>query len=532
MPQPETLAEHVLDVLAGHGVQRIFGIPGGGSSLALIKAASGFGIDFVLARTETAAALMAAVTGELTGTPGVVLTGIGPGAASAVNGIAYAHLERAPLVLFTDGPASSLHQGFDQNALFAPITKSQGRLRPEHGRRDVEAAVLTAIAPPWGPVQLNLTAADALAPVSAGRSTISSARAVDPEPGALERAASLLASSQRPLLIAGLEARYGKNPAALRALVDVLACPVMLSYKAKGVLPETDPAAVGLFTGAAGEANCLRQADLIVFFGFDPVEMIPGDWPHGAAAPILDLRQAAGPALPGGAECQVSGDLAATVADLRGRLSGSAWTKGEVVALRAALGKALALEGVGHTAQNVMESLSQMAPFGCRLAVDAGAHMFSAMALWQAEAPFGVLKSNGLSTMGYALPAALASALQEPERPVLAVTGDAGLMMCLAELTTAVERQCLIVVVVLNDAALSLIDIKQQRQQHLSRGVRYRRVDFAAAARALGCRAWRLEAEDALEAVVEAAFAGDGPAVIDITVDPSGYREQLAALRG
>ena len=156
----------------------------------------------------------------------------------------------------------------------------------------------------------------------------------------------------------------------------------------------------------------------------------------------------------------------------------------------------------------------------------------SRLALWQAEAPFGVLKSNGLSTMGYALPAALASALQEPERPVLAVTGDGGLMMCLAELTTAVERQCLIVVVVLNDAALSLIDIKQQRQLHPSRGVRYRRVDFAAAARALGCRAWRLEAEDALEAVVEAAFAGDGPAVIDITVDPSGYREQLAALRG
>ena len=70
----------------------------------------------------------------LTGKPGVVLVGVGPGAASTVNGIAYARLERAPLLLFTDGPASSLHLAFDQSALFAPITKSQGRLRPGDGR--------------------------------------------------------------------------------------------------------------------------------------------------------------------------------------------------------------------------------------------------------------------------------------------------------------------------------------------------------------------------------------------------------------
>ncbi len=108
----------------------MIGIPGGGSSLDRIDEACAVGIEFVLARTETHAAIIAAVTGALTGKPGVVLVGVGPGAASTVNGIAYAHLERAPLLLFTDGPASSLHQAFDQSALFAPITKSQGRLRP------------------------------------------------------------------------------------------------------------------------------------------------------------------------------------------------------------------------------------------------------------------------------------------------------------------------------------------------------------------------------------------------------------------
>ncbi len=119
----------------------------------------------------------------------------------------------------------------------------------------------------------------------------------------------------------------------------------------------------------------------------------------------------------------------------------------------------------------MIETLAAAAPAGYRLTVDAGAHMFSALARWPADEPFGVLKSNGLSTMAFALPAAIASALQAPGRPVAAITGDGGLMMCLAELATAVERRCPLVIVVLNDAALSLIDIKQQ--QRPNRGVRY-----------------------------------------------------------
>ena len=167
-----------------------------------------------------------------------------------------------------------------------------------------------------------------------------------------------------------------------------------------------------------------------------------------------------------------------------------------------------------------------------RLTVDAGAHMFSPMAIWPAEAANDVLKSNGLSTMGFALPAAIASSLAEPARPVLAVTGDGGLLMCLAELSTAARLGCRLCVLVLNDAALSLIDVKQQRQQRPPEGVRTPPVDFAAAARGLGCRAWSVAAGEALEPALAAAFAEDGPTLIDVTTDPSGYGAQLAALRG
>ncbi|MGH6662677.1 MAG: thiamine pyrophosphate-binding protein [Rhodospirillales bacterium] len=523
-----TLAETVVGALKRRGVKRMFGIPGGGSSLDLIDAAGGAGIEFVLTRTETAAAIMAAVTGELSATPGVVLTGVGPGAASAVNGIAYAHLERAPVVLITDGPASSLHQAFDQNALFRPITKSQGRLRPENGRATIEAAIDTALTPPWGPVHLDLKAEDAGRPVAgdAGAPAPPTAKA---DPKELAHARRLLAASHRPVLLVGLEARHGDGPVALRRLVDALACPVLLTYKAKGVLADAHAGAVGMLTGAAAEADCIGRADLIVCFGLDPVEMIPGKWRY--TAPILDLRRAAGAELPATPECRVVGLLAATVAALL-PLAATAWTAAEITALRYAMRARVAIGGAGHTAGTVVEALGRAAPAGCRLAVDAGAHMFSTLALWRADRAFGVLKSNGLSTMGFALPAAIASALQEPGRPVAAVTGDGGLMMCLAELTTAVERRCRIVVVVVNDAALSLIDVKQQRQQRKSRGVRYPAVDFAGGARALGCRAWRLDAGDALTPLLGDAFKGDGPALIDVAIDPSGYGDQLVAIRG
>ena len=102
MNPKETLAQSIIRVLADFGVERIFGIPGGGSSLDLMEEACRSGMEVVLTRTESAAALMASVTGELTRNHGAAFSGIGPGAASAVNGVAYASLERAPMVMFCD----------------------------------------------------------------------------------------------------------------------------------------------------------------------------------------------------------------------------------------------------------------------------------------------------------------------------------------------------------------------------------------------------------------------------------------------
>ena len=528
-----TVAQGLAAALERHGVRRLFGVPGGGSSLDVIDAAANRSMKFVLAKGETSAAIMAAVTAELSGAPGVILTGVGPGAASAVNGIAYAALERAPVVLITDCFEDTpglrpLHQRFDQGALYMPLVKAYRRLSADDGAAAIEELLQTALDQPQGPVHIDLSSQQAAAPLAERDPP---AAAPPPTEADLAAARTLLSSAKRPVVVAGLQARDAPAAAALSTLVDALDCPVLATYKAKGAFPENDQRCVGLFTGASAEAECIASADLIVFFGLDPVELIPQPW--GLQAPVLDLSPVPGQPHPVATTAAVAGPLAQLVEGVADAARKSAWTTEEITALRDGLRRRLSMEpGGGRNTQAVVEAVGRAVPAGVRLSVDAGAHMFSAMAFWEALAPYDVLKSNGLSTMGYALPAAIASALHEPDRPAVAMTGDGGLMMCLAELATAVRYGLNVVVVVFNDAALSLIDIKQQRQQRQSRGVRYPAVDLAAAARGLGCRAWQVDEGAPLEPVLAEVFAGTGPAVVDIAIDPAGYGAQLVALRG
>ena len=535
----QTLAQALAAACRARGVRRAFGVPGGASSLDVIDAFAAEDIDFVLTHGETAATLMAAVTAELGGAPGVAVTGVGPGAASAVNGIAYAALERAPVLLVTDALAEpapghhALHQRFDQRALFAPLVKAYAKPAPGGGLGEIDSLLDTAAAHPAGPVQLDLTTAAATAPAEPASGKRRAAKTADKSYDlvTLAEARGLLAASARPLIVAGMEARGRAASAALRVLAQALGCPVMTTYKAKGAIADADRLAVGCFTGASADARCLDRADLLIFFGLDPVELLPGPWRFEGR--ILALAAHDGYDYPAVPTAALTGALDRSAVALMENARPAGWSELEIAALRSRLRAGLAMTGPGgRTAEEVVTAVRRVAPAGARITVDSGAHMFSAMGLWQADRPNDVLKSNGLSTMGFALPAAIAAALEEPARPVIAMTGDGGLHMCLAELATAARLGCRIVVVVFNDSRLSLIDIKQQRQQRESRGVRFGAMDHAAVAQGLGCRGWRVDATEPLTPALGQAFAHDGPALVDVTVDPDTYNAQYEALRG
>ena len=164
--------------------------------------------------------------------------------------------------------------------------------------------------------------------------------------------------------------------------------------------------------------------------------------------------------------------------------------------------------------------------------IDAGAHMFRGDDTASGANADDILISNGLSTMGYAVPAAIGAALLNRDEPVVAITGDGGLLMCLGELRTAAREALRVVVVVFADGELSLIRIKQDRRGLDPDGVRMGDMDWPGVATALGLRAYRAADAATLRRHLSHALAGNGPALIEARVDPRGYGAMLEALRG
>ena len=533
-----TVAEILAERIAAHGVRRFFGVPGGDCSLDLIEAAAGFGIDFVVTRTETAAAIMASVTAELTDTPGVLMTTRGPGLANAVNGIAYASLDRAPLLVMADGhepdAAHASHQRFDQAALLRPLVRAESTLAEPDPAAEMDRLIAIARTPPLGPVYIELIGQRVRAPAPRITATPPATR-VPPRADALAVAAAeaVLRASHRPVIIAGLQAAENNAAAALRALAYAWGCPVLTTYKAKGAFPDSDSLAVGPFICGAAEDPLLRTADAILLFGADPIEFLPQPWRY--QVPIVQLTTHAfeRPFLAPAAT--LIGDLADSADRILRAAAAGGWTTTEIAAARQSMRDAARSGGPtdGIAPHRVVEAAAAAAPPGTRIAVDAGAHMLPVMALWQAEHPRDVLISRGLATMGGALPSAIAASLAEPDRQMLAFTGDGGLMMCASELATAAQAGCRkLVVVVFNDSAMAMIEVKQRRRQLPPRGMAYSPTDFATVARGYGCAGIRVDEPGQLDAAMRAAFAMERPVVVDVAIDRHAYHAVLRALRG
>jgi acetolactate synthase-1/2/3 large subunit len=535
-----TTAQALARALSEAGVQRIFGLPGGGSSLDVIEAAAQLGIDFVLTKSENAAVMMAGAMAETTGIPGVAIMTKGPGVANGANGVAYASLDRAPVLVISDGFTPKqlsyiTHQVFNQKDMLAPVVKGFSRLEGTDPVAEINAMLALAASAPFGPVHIELTseAAKRLVPALMVKTKPSEPDAFSPENFSAVK--QLLGQAQRPVLIVGLEARQSAQQ--VRQLAQLLACPVLPTYKAKGVVSDEDPQVVGVFTGGLQEAECIAQSDLMVLVGLDPVEMILQPWRYGKA--VCEIASVEHLVHYVQADARVTGSLDAILGQLNAALLDyqSGWQPSQWSDIRTEVQEKLAYPPVKFGV--APDRVVQLAARACadkkilpRMSVDAGAHMFSATAFFPSTRPGDALISNGLASMAFALPAAIACALDDPTQAVMCFTGDGGLMMCMGELCTAVETQAKIVVVVFNDSALSLIDIKQQSRQLPTRGVRWGRHDFAGAMQALGGLGFSVHNEIEYTQALKTALDANGPCLIDVQIDASGYAHQLKAMRG
>ena len=327
--------------------------------------------------------------------------------------------------------------------------------------------------------------------------------------------------------------------------------PALHTYRARGIVPDSAAEAGGLVTGGTMEWPLLARADLIIGLGVDEAEMIPAAWDYAAPTVLVSEWPAerAGLERTGAAgdftgATTLTAPLPAAIELLAAwaPAAGPRWAPGAGRAARAEAARRLfeaASADPGTLAPQQVAAVTRAhTPPETIATVDAGAHMLAVMPLWEVDQPRRLLISSGLATMGFALPAAIAAALCAPRQPqvrqpVVAFTGDGGLGMTLAEIETAVRLRLRIVVIVFNDATLSLIKIKQRPAgQGGAEAVDYGPVSFAGVAIAMGAAAAAVGTEAELATALDAALRRDGPTVIDVAVDPACYPAVMELSRG
>lgn len=532
--QPLTAVQMIARRLKEAGVQHAFGMPGG-EVLAMMDALDAVGIDFVLVKHENCGGFMAEGTYHRTHAPAVLLATVGPGAANAFNVVANAQQDRVPMIFLTGRVDPSEvytynHQVFDHAAAFRPIVKAT--FTAASGAIDVmiDKAVAIALDDPPGPVHIDIPIAVArtLEPAAAPVRRVRPAPMAPAATPQFAQAREWIAQARRPVVLAGVEVLSQQCAPQVAGLVKTHRLPLITTYKAKGIVDERDPLALG-GAGLSPRADkvlldTLHEADLIVLVGYDPIEMRTGwrdPWPAGAR--VIEVTAMPNTHYMHQAPLTFIGHVGETMAALfAGQQIVSAWTLGELDAKRQALADIFrTAEDWGPAA--VVDTVRRTMPDDTLASADSGAHRILLSQVWQCTEPHGLMQSTGLCTMGCAVPLAMGAKLASPERPVISFSGDAGFEMILGELATARDRKIGIICVVFVDQSLALIELKQRGSGMRNLGVEFGSTDFAGVARALGGLGFEVDSRAKLADALQQSMKSDTFSVIACRIQKRDY---------
>jgi len=537
MTQAETrAADYLARRLFEAGCRHAFGMPGG-EVLTVMDALARAGIEVTLARHENAAAFMAEGVWHRTGAPGILIATLGPGVLNGVNAIANAHQDRVPLIVISgcvdaDEALTYSHQILDHEAVLAPVTKATFRLTAKGADIIADKAVGIATEGRPGPVHIDI-------PISVADERVSLPRlrrrpdAAPMVPAAPQQARDWLAAAERPVMIVGLDAVNEGAAATVREVAERLSIPVITTYKAKGIIPETHPLALG-GAGLSPLADGIlvpfvQSADLILCVGYDPIEMRPG-WREiwdSAQVNVIDIAAVPNHQYMHQATMNVVGDCGPSLAAIaEGVTPRATWPGGEVVAARDALARAFPTEEAWGAAA-VIDEARRALPEDTVATVDSGAHRILLSQMWVTHAPRTVLQSTALCTMGCAVPLAMGAKLATPEATVVSFSGDAGFLMVAGELSTVAELNLPVIFVVFVDASLALIEKKQRERQMTNLAVDFGHHDFAAIGRAFGGNGVRVTSRADLRAALEDAQRADRFTVIAAEIDRGSYDNRI-----
>ncbi len=528
MVEPLSCGHALVRLLEQYGVDTVFGIPGT-HTLELYRGLAHSRIRHVQPRHEQGAGFMADGYARVSGRPGVCFLIAGPGLLNAATAIAQAYSDSVPMLVISSATAPSptgipeghIHELPDQAATMSSITKwsdmagssaelpgllARGFAALSHGRRRPVHIALPLDVMNGEAMRFPAPEAPAITDEA-------------PDLALVERSAAILRQAERPVIILG----GGGSDCGpqVTSLAERLGAVMLTTISAKGALPEDHPLHAGALLTRPGGWRAVQEADVVLALG---TELAASDtWAeplkfNGQLIRVdidaVSLRNSPPPALAIQADLTrfLSILLQAVPEDPGAPLRSSATDA--AAALRAEARTASSPPQEWHL--RALEAIREAIPEDAIVTADMAQVAYTANVAFRCLRPRSYLYPVGLSTMGYALPAAIGAKLAAPSRAAVALTGDGGLLFTIAELGTAVELGLPIVVLLWNNDGLGQIRDRMTSRNIPPIGVNPRNPDFLAVARAFGCRSARPASAAGLKREIRAALRRNVPTVIEV----------------
>ena len=531
-------AELLVRCLENEGVRVVFGIPGE-ENIRTTMALDRSPIRYVLARHEQGASFMAEMYARVTGRPGVVSATLGPGAINLQLGVADAHTNSTPLVAISaqvghDRDYKESHQSVDLVGMFAPITLWSASVPsanaiPEMVRKAFKLAQTERPGAVYLAVPEDVDAADADAALKPLPRNV--VRPQAPSPAQVARAAAVLRAARSPIVLAGHGAARAHAGAALARFAEAFDIPVAVTFHGKGVLPDDHPQAVGTIGFMARDhVNFgFDDADLVIAVGyelqeFDPVRINPAGDKRIVHIHRFPAEVDAHYSIDVGIEGDISASLDALAEAAAGHRPEHRPRTPSSQLLCDELERGQADDRFPLAPQRIVADTRAALGRDDVVLVDTGAVKMWMARLYPTYAPNTCLISNGLSTMGFALPGALGVKLARPEAKVLAVMGDGAFLMNSQEIETATREGIPLVVLIWQDGGYGLIEWKMDLEVGAHSNVAFTNPDIEQYAASFGAKGYTIGSADELLPTLRKALASDGVSLIACPVD---YRENL-----
>jgi 5-guanidino-2-oxopentanoate decarboxylase len=525
-----TCGEAVMKLLAAYDVDTVFGMAGT-MTIELYRGIARAGIRHIQCRNEQGASLMADGYARATGKPGVCTIIAGPGVTNAATGIAQAYCDSQPMLVISGGTPTlshgkgwgAIHELNDQSAVTAGFTAFSATVRYQD---EVPELVAKAYAVFRGsrprPVHLSFPRDILPLPVETEWKVRRSPSLPMPDPRLIEEAADRLAQARRPLILVGGGAVGTRR--ALTTIAEHIGAPVLSTNAGKGILPYSHSLSMGCSVLQEASQKELATADVVLLVGteigqgdhfLDKLE-IRGDLIRIDIDPT-ELTSMYAAAVP------IQSDARAAMLALADALS-----KRQPVSKRSDAEKRVRDTYASNAAKmtdlekqhaRVWEILRAVLPADTIVMGDMTQIVYTGCFAMPMEMERCWYYPGTYCALGVALPLAIGAKIGAPQRPVIVVAGDGGLMFTVNELATAVEERIALPVIVWNNDALNAIVEGMDRLNVPRIGVVPKSPDFLGLAESLGCHATRPGSAEQLAKAVRDALNADLPTLIEVRQD-------------